>query len=298
MIAGHPIYRQSMSSMSIGNKITTSLHIKHACEVRNAALSFCFSKAIQGQSTRGGRGREQELHLQKQQLRAGSGPLAVAVTGEGCAHANLHAVRQHGRANLWQLEEVVLEAGSFLDHRHAILEVLRLVRAVIPKEALRRAAPVSCHSGAIRAAIQIAQEEGLGRPRGFFPRTCDGHLVKTACRGQYAAQMEGHLIMHADWRLETAEFLHLNYRCQSLLLHPPFSRSLPRKTLGGLKQTLPSRMQNMELRGSSGLQFSVVYKCVGPALKQLHERVPLAAEMQVPRLLQFMGQLYLDMDSV
>ncbi len=35
-----------------------------------------------------------------------------------------------------------------------------------------------------------------------------------------------------------------------------------------------------------------------PALKQSQERVPLAAETQVPRLLQFMGQLYLEMDSV
>lgn len=36
----------------------------------------------------------------------------------------------------------------------------------------------------------------------------------------------------------------------------------------------------------------------GHALKQSQVRVPFCAEMQLPRPLQFMGQLYLEMDSV
>ena len=50
-------------------------------------------------------------HLEQQQLWTGGSPLPIAAAPVGGLDADLHAVRKHGRADLWQLEEVVLEIG-------------------------------------------------------------------------------------------------------------------------------------------------------------------------------------------
>ena len=49
--------------------------------------------------------------LEQEQLRPHSRPRAVALAGEGRADAHLHAVRQHRRADVRQLE-VVISARS------------------------------------------------------------------------------------------------------------------------------------------------------------------------------------------
>lgn len=52
-------------------------------------------------------------------------------------------MRQHGRADLRQLEKVVLERCRRLCDGHAVLQVLRLVRAVLTEEPLCTGVPVN-----------------------------------------------------------------------------------------------------------------------------------------------------------
>lgn len=45
-------------------------------------------------------------------------------------------MREHGWADVWQLEEIILKVGLLLVDLHPILQVRCLAGAVIPKESL------------------------------------------------------------------------------------------------------------------------------------------------------------------